>query len=232
MKFARLAQYFERLEGTTKRLTMCDLLSELFQEADLEEIERYFDESIEKGLEGIVAKRLDAVYQAGARNFHWIKLKRSYKGALADTIDVVIVGYLRGRGLRAQFGIGALLGAVYDESSDTFKTVAKIGSGLTEEEWVTARRLCDQVSMTHRPARVDSLIEPDVWVEPHHVFTVLADEITQSPVHTCGKQGAEPGYALRFPRIVGWVRADKRPEDATTVQEIRTLYGMQRRVKA
>ncbi len=147
---------------------------------DPAQIERYFDESVEQGLEGIVAKRLDTVYQAGARNFNWIKLKRSYKGALADTIDVVIIGYLRGRGIRAQFGIGALLGAVYDEASDTF----------------------------------------------------LADEITKSPVHTCGKKGAEPGYALRFPRIVGWVREDKRPEDATTVQEISTLYGMQRRVKA
>jgi DNA ligase-1 len=199
---------------------------------DPAQIERYFDESIDQGLEGIVAKRLDAVYQAGARNFHWIKLKRSYKGALADTIDVVVVGYLRGRGLRAQFGIGALLGAVYDEASDTFTTVAKIGSGLTEEEWVKVRRLCDQVRVTRRPARVDSLIEPDVWVEPKYVFTVLADEITQSPIHTCGKKGTEPGYALRFPRIVGWVRADKRPEDATTVHEIRTLYRMQRRVKA
>jgi DNA ligase-1 len=198
---------------------------------DPKRIEQFFDESIEKGLEGIVAKRLDAVYQAGARNFNWIKLKRSYRGELSDTIDVVIVGYMRGRGWRARFGIGALLGAVYDEASDTFKTVAKVGSGLTEEEWVKARTLCDQISMAHRPARVDSLIEPDVWVEPKYVFTVLADEITKSPIHTCGKRGAGPGYALRFPRITGWVRADKRPEDATTVQEIHTLYRMQRRVK-
>jgi DNA ligase-1 len=195
-------------------------------------IERYFDESLAQGLEGIVAKRLDAIYQAGARNFNWIKLKRSYRGALADTIDVVIVGYLRGRGLRARFGIGALLGAVYDEASDTFKTVAKIGSGLTAEEWVKARRLCDQVRMAHRPARVDALLEPDVWVEPTYVFTVVADEITQSPVHTCGKRGTEPGYALRFPRVVGWLRADKRPEDATTVQEVINLYRLQKRVKA
>jgi DNA ligase-1 len=194
-------------------------------------IEQFFDESVEKGLEGIVAKRLDAVYQAGARNFNWIKLKRSYRGELFDTIDVVIIGYLRGRGLRARLGIGALLGAVYDEASDTFRTVAKIGSGLTEEEWVKARTLCDQISMAHRPARVDSLIEPDVWVMPKYVFTVLADEITKSPIHTCGKRGTEPGYALRFPRIIGWVRADKRPEDATTVQEIHTLYRLQRRVE-
>lgn len=194
-------------------------------------IEQYFDESIEKGLEGIIAKRLDAGYQAGARNFNWIKLKRSYKGTLADAVDVVIVGYMRGRGMRAQLGIGALLGAVYDEGSDTFKTVAKIGSGLSEAEWVKARKLFDQVKLTHQPARVETLIEPDVWVEPHYVFTVVADEITKSPIHTCGKRGEESGYALRFPRITGWVREDKRPEDATTVKEITTLYQLQKRVK-
>ncbi|MER3467745.1 MAG: DNA ligase, partial [Thermoflexus sp.] len=181
--------------------------------------------------EGIVAKRLDAPYQAGARGFHWIKLKRSYKGELSDTIDVVVVGYFRGRGMRAKFGIGALLGAVYDRASDTFKTVAKIGSGLSEEEWVRIRSLLDQIRVEHRPARVDSLIEPDVWTEPRYVLTVLADEITRSPVHTCGKVGDEPGYALRFPRVMGWIREDKGPEDATTVEEILSMFQMQRRVQ-
>jgi len=194
-------------------------------------IQKFFDEAIERGMEGIVAKRLDAPYQAGARGFHWIKLKRSYKGELSDTIDVVIVGYFRGRGMRAKFGIGALLGAVYDPDSDTFKTVAKIGSGLTEEEWVRIRERLDQIRTEHRPARVESLLEPDVWVEPKIVVTVLADEITRSPVHTCGKTDEEPGYALRFPRVVGWIREDKGPEDATTVKEILSLFQMQKRVQ-
>lgn len=199
---------------------------------DPREIERFFEESIARGLEGIVAKKLDAPYQAGARGFHWIKLKRSYKGELSDTVDVVLVGYFRGRGMRAKFGIGALLGAVYDQASDTFKTVAKIGSGLSEENWVRMRELLDGVRVAHRPARVDSLIEPDVWVEPRYVVTVLADEITKSPVHTCGKHDDEPGYALRFPRIVGWIREDKNPEDANTVGEIIEMFQMQRKVKA
>jgi DNA ligase-1 len=206
-------------------------LAEMILTDDPKVVERFFEQSIERGLEGIVAKRLDAPYQAGARGFHWIKLKRSYKGELSDTIDVVLVGYFHGRGARAQWGIGALLGAVYDEASDTFKTVAKIGSGLSEEEWRRIRELLESVSVPHRPARVDSLLEPDVWVEPRYVVTVLADEITKSPVHTCGKRDDEPGYALRFPRVVGWIREDKRPEDANTVREILQMYEMQRRVK-
>jgi DNA ligase-1 len=199
---------------------------------DPKEIERFFERSVTEGLEGIVAKKLDAPYQAGARGFHWIKLKRSYKGELSDTVDLVIIGYFRGRGMRAKFGIGAVLGAVYDDRSDTFKTLAKIGSGLTEENWVKIREMLDEVKTLHRPARVDSLIEPDVWVEPTYVFTVLADEITKSPIHTAGKGDDEPGYALRFPRIVGWVRDDKKPEDANTVKEIISMFEMQRKVKA
>ncbi len=80
-----------------------------------EEFERFFDEQIERGLEGVIAKRLDAPYAAGARNFNWVKLKRTYQGKLCDTVDTVIVGYLRGRGMLARLGIGALLAAVYDK---------------------------------------------------------------------------------------------------------------------
>jgi len=195
-----------------------------------QELERFFEMNVEKGTEGIVAKRLDAEYQAGARNFNWIKLKRSYRGELQDTIDVVIVGYFKGRGARAKFGIGALLAAVYDEKSDTFKTICKIGSGLSEEKWIEARKLLDKIKVSKRPARVDSLIEPDVWVEPKYVFTVMADEITLSPLHTAGKTAEKPGFALRFPRIQGWIR-DKKPEDATTVKEIESLFKMQKRVE-
>ena len=174
-----------------------------------------------------MAKRLDAPYSAGARNYNWIKLKRSYKGELADTIDVVIVGYLKGRGIRAKFGIGAILVAVYDEKEDVFKTIAKVGSGFSEEQWIELRKMLDKISVKHKPARVDSLIEPDVWVEPKYVVTVKADEITRSPLHTAGKTEKEEGFALRFPRAVDFIRFDKSPEDANTVTEIKKIYKMQ-----
>lgn len=195
------------------------------------ELEKFFEDNVQRGTEGIIAKRLDSPYQAGARNFNWIKLKRSYKGELKDTIDVVIVGYFKGRGMRAQFGIGALLGAVYDEKSDSFKTICKIGSGLSEEKWQEIRKLLDKNRVEHKPARVDSEIKPDVWTQPHYVFTVLADEITLSPLHTAGKTKEKAGFALRFPRVQGWIR-DKKAEDATSVKEIEKLFKMQKRVEA
>jgi DNA ligase-1 len=194
------------------------------------DLEAFFNEMISRGLEGIVAKRPDAPYQAGARNFNWIKLKRSYQGELTDTVDCVIVGYWYGRGQRARFGIGAVLTAVYDKDRDVFVTVTKLGTGFSEEEWVKLREKLDAIATPVRPARVESILEPDVWCEPVYVVEVQADEITRSPSHTCGRTAEDPlGYALRFPRAVDFLREDRSPEDATTVAEIIEMYAQQRR---
>jgi DNA ligase-1 len=196
---------------------------------DAFELQKFFEEQIERGLEGIVAKRLDARYEAGARNYNWIKLKRAYRGELSDTIDVAVVGYLRGRGMRARLGIGALLAAVYDKKTDSFKTVGKVGSGLSEKNWVRLRKMLDESASSAKPPRVDSRLVPDVWIKPKYVMTVLADEITRSPVHTCARDKSGAGLALRFPRVVGFVREDKAPEDANTVAEIKKMYAMQKK---
>jgi DNA ligase-1 len=71
-----------------------------------------------------------------------------------------------------------------------------------------------------KPARVQSTITPSVWLEPKIVLEVLADEITSSPNHTAG-------YALRFPRVIRFRDADKRPEDATSLRELLELYQAQ-----
>jgi len=220
----------KRLEALIKKDGIIEP-SALFITDDPKAIYKYFEDAVERGLEGVVAKRLDAPYSAGARNFNWIKLKRSYRGELADTIDICIVGYFKGRGLRAKFGIGAVLGALYDPETDTFKTVTKVGSGFSEEEWERLRGILDKIAITHKHARVDSLIEPDVWVEPHYVITVMADEITRSPGHTAGRDRDGIGYALRFPRAIGFLREDKKPEDANTVKEIIEMFNQQKKVK-
>jgi DNA ligase-1 len=185
-------------------------------------------EYISRGLEGVVAKRLDSPYQAGARNFNWVKLKRNTSGQLNDTIDVVLLGYYRGKGRRADFGAGALLAGVYDSDRDEFVTLSKIGTGLSDAGW---RELYDRaraLEVEGRPARVSSILVPDVWLKPEIVVEVLADEITPSPRHTAGMTADEAGLALRFPRIVSFRGADKRPEDTTTVREILEMYRQQR----
>jgi DNA ligase-1 len=192
------------------------------------ELQAYFDEMISRGLEGVLVKRLDAPYRAGARGYDWVKLKRSSQSKLRDTVDVAIVGYRRGRGKRAALGIGSLVAAVYDPPRDRFRTVAKIGSGLSDAAWTDLRARLDRDAVRRKPNRVDALIEADVWVEPRHVVEVLADEITRSPLHTAGKTGGEAGYALRFPRIIDGLRPDKNATDATTEREILDMYRQQR----
>jgi DNA ligase-1 len=137
------------------------------------------------------------------------------------------LGYISGKGKRTAFGAGALLVGVYDSEKDEFVSVSKIGTGLTDEEWREVHKRADAISVDRKPARVSSNIIPSVWIEPKIVIEVLADEITRSPIHTAGKTETEPGYALRFPRLVSFRDADKRGEDATSVTELIEMYSQQ-----
>ncbi|HLF86777.1 MAG TPA: ATP-dependent DNA ligase [Nitrospiria bacterium] len=224
--------YIERRNRLNERIKKGNImeLSNAIITEDPREVLRFFEDAVGDGLEGIVAKRLDSPYSAGARNFNWIKLKRSYKGELADTIDVCILGYYMGKGSRARFGIGGLLAGVYDHVADNFKTITRIGSGFTELELSSLKEMLDEIRVQDKPHDVDSLIAPDVWVLPKYVVTVAADEITRSPMHTCGMEEGM-GYALRFPRMQGFIREDKGPQDATRVSEIEEIYKRQRHVK-
>ncbi len=185
-------------------------------------------DNISRGLEGIVAKRLDSPYQAGARNFNWVKLKRNTSGQLNDTIDVVLLGFYRGKGKRAEFGTGALLAGVYDSDKDEFVTISKLGTGLSDQGWREMHQRLASLEVGEKPARVNSTMVPDAWLQPAIVVEVLADEITPSPRHTAGMTVDRPGFALRFPRIVSLRTEDKKPEDATTVREIREMFEQQR----
>ena len=196
-----------------------------------EELSRTLLDNIAKGLEGVVVKRMDSPYQAGARNFNWVKLKRTTSGQLNDTVDLVLLGYYFGRGKRTAFGLGALLAGVYNAEKDRFETITKIGTGLSDEGWREIHQRADKLQVPQKPARVDSLLTPDVWLRPEVVVEVLADESTPGTNHTAGKVGDRPGYALRFPRIVSFRSEDKRPEDATSVKEIIEMYQQQGRRK-
>lgn len=209
--------------------------------SDGREIENYFDKCIAEGLEGILAKKLDGEYQAGARGWSWIKLKRSYQSKLDDTIDCIVMGFNRGQGKRTAFGIGAFLIGIYNEKSDKFETIAKVGTGLTDDEWKELGKRGLKLQSKEKPAlyEVDKWLSPDIWIKPEVVVEIRADELTRSPVHTAGrvmkasKSGSAfdvdvPGYALRFPRLERF-RDDKKPTDATTLKEVEEIYKLQKK---
>src|SRR5256885_17059397 len=94
---------------------------------DVRQAETFFDEALQAGCEGLMAKALDSTYDAGARGFKWIKFKKEYSAALSDTIDLVVVGAFAGRGKGAGTD-GALLRTAYDDGADDFRPPARLGT--------------------------------------------------------------------------------------------------------
>jgi DNA ligase-1 len=187
--------------------------------------------AISEGCEGVMIKQLSSTYRAGAREFAWVKLKREYRSDLADTIDLVIVGALHGRGRRTG-KYGALLLAAYDPKADMFKSATKVGTGFTDQHLEQFYSSLEQHLLQHRHARVESGMEMDVWFEPALVIEVIASEVTLSPSHPAAMDSIKQGFglALRFPKFTGKVRDDKKPEDATTTDELVAMYKNQLKV--
>jgi len=217
--FSKRRQILERVLCRSSNKTI--ILSPQIVTRNSKEIRHYYDEQIKKGLEGVVIKKWQAPYDVGKRGFTWVKFKHAKGkkgGGLVDTIEGVVMGYYRGRGKRADFGIGAfLLGVRKEKDGHRFLTVSKIGTGLTDEQWREMRRRCSRVEVGKQPKEygVDKNLQPDVWCRPVIVVEVEADNITHSPIHTAG-------LALRFPRLIRF-RDDKNADEVTTVEEIRKL---------
>jgi DNA ligase 1 len=191
-----------------------------------------FEQAVTDGCEGLVCKSVSPAsgYQAGARGWQWIKLKRDYRTELSDTVDLVVVGAFYGRGRRA--GVyGAVLLAAYDPDADIFRAVTKCGAGFSDADLAALPARLAPLARPQRPARVDARQQPDVWFEPGLVLEILSAELTLSPNYTAGwglvKDDA--GLAMRFPRFTGRWRDDKAPQDATTTGELVDLYRAARR---
>jgi DNA ligase 1 len=190
-------------------------------------LEALFQQAITDGCEGLICKSTgpDSGYQAGARGWQWIKLKRDYRTELSDTVDLVVVGAFAGRGRRA--GVyGAVLLAAYDADAGVFRAVTKCGSGFSDADLAGLPGRLAPLLSPDRPARVDARQEPDAWFEPGLVIEVLSAELTLSPNYTAAWGQIEPdsGLAMRFPRFTGRWRDDKAPEDATTTRELVELF--------
>jgi DNA ligase 1 len=186
------------------------------------------EEAIENGCEGLVVKDPGSPYRAGAREFAWIKLKREYRSELTDTLDLVVIGAFHGRGRRAG-NYGTYLLATFDEKRSIFTSVAKVGTGFSDEDLAKIPKLLKPYESHVKPPGVESKMVPDVWFRPHLVIELIAAELTLSPIHTAAMGRIRPGagISLRFPKFTGKIRDDKRPEDSTSVEEIVAMYNRQ-----
>ncbi len=192
------------------------------------DIEEFFENSINAGSEGLMLKMLDKPYQAGSRGSHWLKLKREYRNELGDSLDLVVVGGFFGKGRRTG-SYGTLLLSTYDENTDTFPSICKVGTGFTDDSLDQLYQILNPKTTIKKNPRINSEMEADVWFEPELVIEVVASEITLSPIHKVAKDEIRKGtgLALRFPKFTGKIRLEKTAEDASTDEEVISLYNGQ-----
>jgi len=174
------------------------------------EAERFLKEAIDKGHEGLVAKKLDSPYAPGIRGKRWFKIKESL-----EPLDLVIVAGEYGYGRRHDWLSDYYL-AARDSESGEFLVVGKTFKGLTDEEIIGMTRRLKELTVKEEYRRV--------VVTPRIVVEVAYNEIQKSPKYKCG-------MALRFARITR-IRDDKNPEEADTIQRVRKIYEKQFEKKA
>lgn len=184
-----------------------------------DEIKEFMDWSIKIGHEGLLAKDLEASYRAGRREFVWLKLK-----PVLETLDLVVVGGLYGKGKRAGF-FGSYILAARDGKTGRFKTITKCGSGYTDEDLKELTKLFKKIQLKKPHSDVEIEIDCDAYFEPKIVFEVVYEELQVSPAekHTSG-------FGMRFPRYIR-IREDRRPSEINTVQEIAELFKKQEKRK-
>lgn len=180
---------------------------------------------LKAGLEGLVLKNVNGIYQPGKRG--WLKVKKDYlcEGQMADTADLVVLGGWFGTGKKGGM-LSIFLMGCYDTRGKIWKTVTKVHSGLDDKEMEDLqdelKDLMERADVDAPPywlnckkALIPDFIAKDPNVMP--VWEITGAEFSKSDAHTAS------GISIRFPRITR-IRRDKSTKEATSLKELEKLF--------
>lgn len=175
-----------------------------------EEANKFYQNSLDAGNEGVMAKNLEAIYKPGSRVGYGVKVK-----PVMESLDLVITGAEWGEGKRKGW-LTSFVVACRDEEGNLVE-IGKVGTGIKEleEEGVTFNKLTELLKPDIREEKGQ-----EVKVKPKIVIEVHYEEIQKSPTYSSG-------YALRFPRFVR-LREDRNVNDISTLKQVEELYKGQR----
>ncbi|XP_055381243.1 DNA ligase 3 [Condylostylus longicornis] len=213
------------LENNIKPIKNHVQLSEYYIIKNTMELATMTAKVLKAGLEGLVLKNVNSLYQPGKRG--WLKIKKDYlfQGQMADSADLVVLGAWFGTGKKGGMLSIFLMGS-YDKNTKLWGTVTKVHSGLDDStmeslqnELNTLLERCNTKSLPKWLNVSKQLIPDFIAKNPFDmpVWEITGAEFTKSEVHTAN------GISIRFPRITK-IRDDKSPKEATNVQELHVLY--------
>lgn len=180
---------------------------------DLKEAQKFYDESLARGEEGIMAKNLEGIYKPGSRVGFGVKVKPTM-----ETLDLVIVGAEWGEGKRSAW-LSSFTLACQDDDGKLLE-IGKVGTGIKELEQEEGGGVTfDELTKELKPSIIDEKGK-EVKVKPKLVIEVAFEEIQKSPTYSSG-------YALRFPRLIR-LREDKSKDDVSTITQVEKAYKGQR----
>ncbi|MBI4283407.1 MAG: ATP-dependent DNA ligase [Chloroflexi bacterium] len=155
--------------------------------------------AVEQGLEGVIAKHRDSIYESGKRSRSWLKAKAT----LSD--DFIVGGYTQGQGARADTFGALLLG--YRDDQNRLVYAGHVGSGFDEITLRDLRRMLDSLkSASCAFSETPSPNAPATWVRPELVVEIQFAQWT--------KDGR-----LRAPVFRG-IREDKLPREVRRIEVI------------
>lgn len=201
------------------------MFSEMQHIKEPDDLQDMMNDVFRQGLEGLVLKDVNGIYEPGKR--HWLKIKKDYleQGTMADSADLVVLGAYFGSGNKGGI-MSIFLFGVHNPDTDQWCTVTKCHSGLDDKTLAELQTKLDMVKISKDARKIPDWLNIKKQLVPDFVsrdpkkspvWEIAGAEFTQAEIHTAD------GISIRFPRITKF-RDDKSWKEATNLPRLKELF--------